>query len=272
MQICFQLACQTYTDAWTNPRLFYPLSALPELLATIILSWECIASFSAHFGLCHSTKPNLLSTERTQTTNHTSSDHGFGHSSPSNSGQAYQHGHHFFANGTVAPSPYEQQPGHLPQQQHLPGAFWNSPVGHSQQHGDMLHPVTQEGPVQTAHAVLPPTFTSEPSGRHSSQSQHQPQQAVLHHLSIPQHAQHRPQQQSVHYSQPEATAPPLPVQQQQRYQEDQRPRVPRSVQVRQPRVPYHLQVQTQQHLPYHQQAFPALLQAQQQQQQWPQRQ
>ncbi|KAL0023539.1 hypothetical protein WJX79_010576 [Trebouxia sp. C0005] len=34
LKVCFQLACQTYTAAWVNPSLFYPLSALPEILAT----------------------------------------------------------------------------------------------------------------------------------------------------------------------------------------------------------------------------------------------
>ena len=37
LQLCFQLACTTYTDAWVNLSLFYPLSALPEILAVIIL-------------------------------------------------------------------------------------------------------------------------------------------------------------------------------------------------------------------------------------------
>ena len=37
LQVCFQLACTTYTEAWVNPSLFYPLSALPEILAVLIL-------------------------------------------------------------------------------------------------------------------------------------------------------------------------------------------------------------------------------------------
>ena len=48
MQVCFQLACTTYTDAWVNPSLFYPLSALPEILAVIILSWQSLITILTH--------------------------------------------------------------------------------------------------------------------------------------------------------------------------------------------------------------------------------
>jgi len=51
LQVCFQLACQTYTAAWVNPSLFYPLSALPEILAVIILSWPGILTIIKHTRL-----------------------------------------------------------------------------------------------------------------------------------------------------------------------------------------------------------------------------
>ena len=45
------MACQTYTAAWVNPSLFYPLSALPEILAVIILSWPGLVTMLNHTGL-----------------------------------------------------------------------------------------------------------------------------------------------------------------------------------------------------------------------------
>ena len=48
LQVCFQLACTTYTDAWGNPALFYPLSALPEVLAVLILSWQSLVPIITH--------------------------------------------------------------------------------------------------------------------------------------------------------------------------------------------------------------------------------
>ncbi|DBA98822.1 hypothetical protein WJX77_011551 [Trebouxia sp. C0004] len=51
LKVCFQLACQTYTAAWVNPSLFYPLSALPEILAVIILSWPGLLTIIRHTPL-----------------------------------------------------------------------------------------------------------------------------------------------------------------------------------------------------------------------------
>lgn len=158
MQVCFQLACTTYTAAWVNPSLFYPLSALPEILAVIILTWPGLLTMIQHsglgFGNSHTIGPTTSSLNGGQ--HGTSYQNGQGGVNPRVTGsegypqrpyhehaqavesyapQPYPHG----ASGQgYSEQPYEQRQSHPPGALSQQGSFAEPPGGGFESRGEML--------------------------------------------------------------------------------------------------------------------------------------
>ncbi|KAL0046156.1 hypothetical protein WJX82_004368 [Trebouxia sp. C0006] len=119
LKVCFQLACQTYTAAWVNPSLFYPLSALPEILAVIILSWPGLLTIIKHTCLSFGGNTTVGPVTSANHARHVAGNqngqggvysHGEGYSQQGYAEQPFSHGSHA---GAYPQRPYHE---HIQQQ------------------------------------------------------------------------------------------------------------------------------------------------------------
>lgn len=199
MQVCFQLACTTYTDAWVNPSLFYPLSALPEILAVVILCRRSLLPIITQGRLgsgSTSAGPGAhISPAAGGTDAQTAFTNGYGSSHSQHALSPLQSfGGGFFPgtqSGGCSQQPYQQAypalpyqhtghgQGHVeePYQQHRQGQ--DVPLGSSLQrpYERQLGVANQHAPLRSQHA------------QHGQRAQHgSSQQAWTHQQSMPQNA------------------------------------------------------------------------------------
>ena len=145
LQVCFQLACTTNTDAWVNPSLFYPLSTLPEILAVIILCRHSLLPIITQGRLGSGSTlagPGAhINPAADGTYAQTAFTHGYGNCHSQNSLPTQQSFGGSFFPGTQSGG-YSQQP--YQQEQGYPALNYQH-TGHEQDLGEELYQLHRQG-------------------------------------------------------------------------------------------------------------------------------
>jgi hypothetical protein len=168
--VCFQLACQTYTAAWVNPSFFYPLSALPEILAVIILSWPGLLTIIKHTRLSFGGNATVGPVTNSNSAQHTAGyqngqgggySHGEGYPQQGYAEQPFSHGSHA---GAYPQRPYHE---HIQQQsypndaQHQQdGPYRNPSIGAFEDGRELLRPQHAQHGSQAQQGY--PSYSQQP--------------------------------------------------------------------------------------------------------------